>query len=122
MGTRVLVPWSVSILVLAVMLWAPVPVVGQAPPSALVNQRSEETVEAARAASPRTPEETFAYFGDEVDEVLRRAIQRVWDPTRPRASSPRTPGATRTCGDTGRTWLIRPWKGPTILPGSRCTR
>ena len=91
MSTRVLVPWSVSMLVLAVMLWAPVPVVGQAPPSALINQRSEETVDAARAASPRTSEETFAYFTDEVDEVLRRAIERVWDPTRPRASSPRTP-------------------------------
>ena len=91
MSTRVLVPWSVSMLVLAVMLWAPVPVVGQAPPSALINQRSEETVDAARAASPRTSEETFAYFTDEIDELLRRAIERVWDPTRPRASAPRTP-------------------------------
>ncbi len=91
MGTVTCVPCRVSALVLAVMLWVPAPVTGQAPPSALVNQGSEETVEAARAASPRTSEETFAYFEDEVDEALARAIRRVWDPTRPRASSPSTP-------------------------------
>ena len=63
---------------------------GETPPSALVNPRSEEALEAAREASPRTGEETFAYFSDEVDEALERAIARVWDPARTRAPSPRT--------------------------------
>ena len=90
MGSAAWVPWRVSMLVLAVMMWAPLPAGGQAPPSALINQGSEETVEAARAASPRTSEETFAYFEDEVDEVLAEATRRVWDPTQPRGSSPRT--------------------------------
>ena len=40
------------------------PAASQAPQSALVNQRSEETLEAARAASPHTPESTYAYFDD----------------------------------------------------------
>jgi hypothetical protein len=62
----------------------------QPPPSALVNQRSQETVEAARAASPHTPEETYAYFEDEAEAAIARALDRVWDPTRPRAASPRT--------------------------------
>ena len=90
MGTGRWVPWRVSMLAVAVIPWAPLSVGGQAPPSALVNQGSEETVEAARAASPRTSEETFAYFEDEVDAVLAEAIRRVWDPTQPRGSSPRT--------------------------------
>ena len=34
------------------------------PPSALINQESQETVEAARAASPHTSESTYAYFRD----------------------------------------------------------
>jgi hypothetical protein len=62
----------------------------QPPPSALINQQSEETVEAARAASPRDTDETFAYFADEVEAALTLAAQRVWDPTQPREPSPRT--------------------------------
>ena len=91
MRIRAVVSWSVSMLVLAAMLWVQAPVMGQAPPSALVNRRSAETLDAAREASPRTAEETLAYFREDVDDALRGAIQRVWDPTRPRASSPRTP-------------------------------
>jgi hypothetical protein len=60
------------------------------PPSALVNQQSAETVDAARAASPHSSEETFTYFEDDVDVTLARAIERVWDPRRPRGPSPRT--------------------------------
>ena len=71
-------------------LYAAAPTLGQPPPSALVNQRSAETVEAARAASPHTSEETLAYFEDDVEATLARAIERVWDPTRPREPSPRT--------------------------------
>ncbi len=79
-------------LVMVVALWAPVPVAGQSPPaSALVNQRSQETLEAARAASPHTPEETFAYFEDDFEAALARAVDRIWDPRRPRQASPRTP-------------------------------
>ena len=60
------------------------------PPSALVNQRSQETLERARALSPRTNEESLAYFQEEVDAALARGIERVWDPTLPRERSPRT--------------------------------
>ncbi|HEY5623229.1 MAG TPA: hypothetical protein VIV14_05665, partial [Gammaproteobacteria bacterium] len=60
------------------------------PPSALINQGAEETVEAARAASPRDSAETFQYFEDEVDAALAGAIERVWDPERPRQPSART--------------------------------
>ena len=102
MGTVAWAPRRVSMLLLAVMLWASTPVTGQAPPSALINQGSEETVEAAREASPRTPEETFAYFEDEVDEALAQAIRQVWDPTRLRGNSPRTPWGDP---DLGGYWL-----------------
>ncbi len=82
----------VSSVAIAVTLWTPVPVAGQSPPaSALVNQRSQETLDAARAASPHTPEETYAYFEDDAEAAIARAIERVWDPTRPRPSFPRTP-------------------------------
>lgn len=71
---------------------APVLVVAQsAPPSALINQRSQETLEAARAASPHTTESALAYFEDELEAAVERASQRVWDPTAPREPSPRTP-------------------------------
>lgn len=84
MGTAVL-PMTFALLVAA-------PVVGQSPPpSALVNQGSEETVEAARAASPHTSESTYAYFQDEAEEFIADATQRMWDPTEPRQESPRTP-------------------------------
>ena len=76
---------------IAVFAFCCQPVAGQTPPpSALVNQESEETLEAARAVSLRTAEETFARFENDVEAAIARAIERVWDPTRPRASSPRT--------------------------------
>jgi hypothetical protein len=90
MSSRAFVPLSAATLVMAVTLWAPLRVTGQAPPSALINQRSAETQEAARAASLRTPEETYAYFEDDADAAVARAIDKVWDPTRPRPVSPRT--------------------------------
>jgi hypothetical protein len=61
------------------------------PPSALVNQGDEAAVTAAREASLRDSEETFAYFEDDVDAALARAVERVWDPERPLGPSPRTP-------------------------------
>ncbi len=64
---------------------------GQPPPSALVNQGSEATVEAARAASPHTAESTYAYFQEDVEDSIARAVERVWDPDRPRSEPPRTP-------------------------------
>lgn len=79
----------VSVLLTMVFMIA-VPAVGQVPESALVNQESEETVEAARAASPHTSDSTYAYFEDEVEAVIARAAERVWDPTLPRPEPPRT--------------------------------
>jgi len=61
------------------------------PPGALMNQESEETVAAARAASPHTAESTYAYFQDEAEAFIANATQRMWDPTAPRPESPRTP-------------------------------
>ena len=91
MRYRAFVPSSTVMLVMAVALWAPLRVAGQTPPpSALINQRSDETLEAARAASPHTSEETLAYFADEAEAALARAIERVWDPERAREPSPRT--------------------------------
>jgi hypothetical protein len=78
-------------LIAAATLLAPLQLAAQTPPpSALINQESAETVEAARAASPHSSEETLAYFEEEVDETLARALERVWDPRRPREPSPRT--------------------------------
>jgi len=90
---------SVATVVSIVVVLAPLPAAAQAPPalaqappaSALVNQRTTETLEAARAASPHSPEETFAYFEDDVEAALAIAVARVWDPTRPRLARPRTP-------------------------------
>jgi len=91
-GSRALKPSSAPRIVIAAVLLVSLPATGQTPPpSALVNQRSEETLEAARAASLRSSEETFAYFEHDVEAALARAIERVWDPTRPREPSPRTP-------------------------------
>jgi hypothetical protein len=85
-------PFSVPAMLIAGTLVVCPPAGGQTPPpSALVNQGGEQTLEAARAASLRTSEETFAYFEDEAEAALARAIERVWDPTRPRERSPRTP-------------------------------
>ena len=93
MRSQVFVSLNVILLAMVMALWIPLRVVGQTPPpaSALVNQRSDETLEAARAASPQTAESTYAYFEDDVEMALARAIDRVWDPTRPRERSPRTP-------------------------------
>ena len=94
MRNRVLVPLSAATFVLLVTFWVPIPVAGQsaqAPASALVNQRSDETLEAARAASPHTPEETYAYFEEGAEAAMARATERAWDPRRPRPDSPRTP-------------------------------
>ena len=60
------------------------------PPSALVNKGSEETVEAARAASPQTSESTYAYFREEAEAFLADATTRTWDPDAPREEPPRT--------------------------------
>ena len=76
----------------AVVVVLAVPAMAQQlpPPSALVNQRSQETVEAARAASPHTSESTYAYFQEEAEGFLADATKRMWDPTAPRPESPRT--------------------------------
>ena len=63
----------------------------QPPASALVNQRSQETLEAARAASPHTSESTYAYFQEEAEAFIANAIERVWDPNAPRPEPPRMP-------------------------------
>ena len=111
-------PLCATPLVMAVVLWAPVPATGQSPPaSALVNQRSEEALEAARAASPHTPEETYAYFEDEVEAAMARALERVWDPRRPRPSAPRTPWGDP---DVGGYWVsasYTPMERPEALAG-----
>lgn len=80
----------------------PVTAQDQPPPSALINQESEETVEAARAASPHTSESTYAYFKDEAEAFIEEATQRMWDPTAPRPESPRTPWGDP---DLGGYWL-----------------
>lgn len=86
-------PHAATALAAAVALAIPMQLTAQEEPpaDALINQRSQETLEAARAASIRSSEETLAYFEDEVDEALARAVARVWDPERPREPSPRTP-------------------------------
>jgi hypothetical protein len=72
--------------------WLPMHLAAQdVPESALVNQRDAEALEAARAASPLTSEESLAYFRDDVDAAVGEATQRVWDPRAPRPPSPRTP-------------------------------
>ncbi len=67
------------------------PALGQAPPSALVNQQEQAALEAARAASPQTAETTYAYFQDDAEAFLATAVERVWDPTQPYPEPPRTP-------------------------------
>ena len=70
---------------------AKTPALGQVPASALVNQETRETLEAARAASPQTAETTYAYFQDDAEAFLATAVERVWDPTQPYPEPPRTP-------------------------------
>ncbi len=67
------------------------PSIGQVPASALVNQGSEETLEAARAASPHTSESTYAYFQENAEDFLAKTSERVWDPNLPHPEPPRTP-------------------------------
>ena len=81
--------WTAVVSVAAAVGLAATPSLAQPPPSALVNQESEETLEAARAASPHTAESTYAYFRDDAEEFLEAAIQRVWDPTQPHPEPPR---------------------------------
>ncbi len=91
MRTRASVSLHSTMLALAVTLAAPLPVVGQAPPSSLVNQRADETLESARAASPHSSAEVYALYEDIAEDAIARVVEHVWDPTRPRAESPRTP-------------------------------
>ena len=92
---------AAAALVIATALAMPLQVSAQEEPpaSALINQGTQETVEAARAASIRSSEETFAYFEGEVDEALARAVERVWDPERPREPSPPSRVATQWLGE-----------------------
>jgi len=87
------------------------------PPSALINQRSQETLEAARAASPHTSEETLAYFEDEVHIALERAIARVWDPQRPREDPPRTSWGDPDLGGYWMSVTYTPLERPAELAG-----
>lgn len=80
---------AISLLVLG--LYAIDTVSQTLPPSALINQRSEGTVEAARAASPHTAETAFAYFQEDANDAVARASERVWDPSLPRPEPPRMP-------------------------------
>ena len=57
----------------------------------LVNQRTQETLDAARAASPHTAESASAYYADDAEAVPACVIERVWDPTRERSEPPRMP-------------------------------
>lgn len=94
MRNRAPAPTSAAMTIVTVaVLGVSAPAAGQTqpPPSALVNQEAKETVEAARAASLRTSEQTFAYFEQDVDATLAKAVERVWDPERPREPAPRTP-------------------------------
>ena len=58
---------------------------------ALVNQRTQEAVHAARAISPHTDESASAYYVDDAQAAAARAVERVWDPTQERPEPPRMP-------------------------------
>ena len=59
--------------------------------AALINQRSQETLEVAREASPHTNESSIASFQEEINAAVARATGgRIWDPTAPREPFPRT--------------------------------
>ncbi len=74
------------------LFWASLSASGQPlEDPALVNQRSQETLDAARAASPHTAESASAYYIDDAEAAAARAIDRVWDPTRARPDPPRMP-------------------------------
>ena len=85
MRNRAVVPLSAVTLVVVVLLWAPVLVAGQAP-------ASEQVIEAARKASPRTGDEALKYFEAEIARKVAEATKRVYDPTKAAAANPpRTP-------------------------------
>jgi len=91
MGIRALAGWSAAALAAVVLLWAPAPVAGQAPPEDVI-KRQEAIADAAREASLRSGEEAAKVFEDEVAAKLAEAIKRVYDPTAPLpANPPRTP-------------------------------
>ncbi len=118
MRSRVFTPLSVTTLVMMATLWAPVPATGQSPPaSALVNQQSEEDLEAAREVSPHTPEETYAYFKDDFEAALARAADQIWDPRRPRVASPRTPWGDPDIGGYWFSSSYTPMERPDELAG-----
>ena len=59
--------------------------------AALINQRSQEALEAAREVSLHTNATSIAQFQDQINEAVERATGgRVWDPEAPREPSPRT--------------------------------
>jgi len=59
--------------------------------AALINQRSQETLEVAREASPHTNASSIASFQEEINAAVARATGgRIWDPTAPREPFPRT--------------------------------
>ena len=87
------------------VLWLPVSVGAQLDPTtgayrtdslpaeeaALINQRSQETQEAARDVSPYTNETSIASFQEQINAAVAEATGgRIWDPTAPREQSPRT--------------------------------
>ena len=118
MRSRVFAPLGVTTLVMVAALWVPVPATGQSPPaSALVNQLAEVAVAAARAASPHTPEETYTSFEDDIDAALARAVDRIWDPRRPRAASPRTPWGDPDIGGYWFSASYTPMERPDELAG-----
>jgi hypothetical protein len=89
------------------------------PPSALINQRAEGTVEAARAASPHTAETDIAHYQEDADDAVARAIERVWDRSLPLPDPPRMPwGDPRLEGY----WLnstYTPLERPEVLAGQQ---
>ncbi len=64
MRALIAVAASIAFLAAAAAANAGAQVPGETPPSALVNPRSEESLEAAREASPSTGEATFSYSRD----------------------------------------------------------
>ena len=60
--------------------------------AALINQRSQETLETAREVSPHSNASSIAYFQEQINAAVERATGgRIWDPMAPRDPSPRTP-------------------------------
>ena len=71
--------------------------------AALINQRSQETLETAREVSPHTNDSSIAYFQEQINAAVERATGgRIWDPMAPRDPSPRTPWGDP---DLGGYWL-----------------